>query len=189
MSLDQSTQAPRAKRGTGSVFIPCRVCGKIVKRFAKVARRQKNVFCSYDCQGKYIFETSPGKHVLNGYVMVNAERKKHVREHVAVAEAAIGKKLPRGAVVHHADGNKQNNQKDNLVICQDNNYHLHLHARQRLIDAGGVPGKDQFCGKCGTVKPLTEFGIHRFGTFGRQCRCKACRAEAHAEKRNARINS
>lgn len=51
-------------------------------------------------------------------------------EHVLLAEKALGRKLPEGAVVHHMDGNPSNNhQPFNLVICPDQAYHALLHKR------------------------------------------------------------
>jgi len=57
----------------------------------------------------------------------------YVREHVLVAEQALGHYLPDGAVVHHVDGDKLNNAPANLVVCADQAYHLLLHKRQRAL--------------------------------------------------------
>jgi len=54
-----------------------------------------------------------------------------VREHIIVASKALGKPLPKGAAVHHVDGDKSNNIPSNLVICPDEKYHNLLHARTR----------------------------------------------------------
>lgn len=45
------------------------------------------------------------------------------------AEMALGKQLPAGAEVHHADGTKADDAP--LVICQDRAYHMLLHKRMR----------------------------------------------------------
>lgn len=48
------------------------------------------------------------------------------REHVYVMEEKLGYKIPTGYVVHHIDGNKQNNIEDNLVLLtveEHNNAH------------------------------------------------------------------
>lgn len=64
----------------------------------------------------------------------NGERK---LVHIAIAERAIGGPLPRGAEVHHVNGDKTDNRPSNLVVCPDRDYHMLLHARQRAQDACG----------------------------------------------------
>jgi hypothetical protein len=53
------------------------------------------------------------------------------------AEKALGKYLPEGAVVHHANLNRKDNRNCNLVICQDWAYHMLLHKRLRAFKACG----------------------------------------------------
>lgn len=72
----------------------------------------------------------------HGYKLMHSGGKQR-HEHILVAERALGKPLPIGAVVHHIDENKLNNTPTNLVICQDDAYHFLLHQRQRAIDACG----------------------------------------------------
>lgn len=51
---------------------------------------------------------------------------KWIREHIAVMEHHIGSKIPTGMVVHHIDGDKQNNDISNLFLCtvsEHNNLH------------------------------------------------------------------
>lgn len=42
---------------------------------------------------------------------------KWVREHIFVMETFIGSRIPKGMVVHHIDGDKQNNNIENLFLC------------------------------------------------------------------------
>lgn len=74
----------------------------------------------------------------NGYRILS-QGGRRVPEHVLVAERALGKRLPIGAVVHHVDGNRLNNAATNLVICADAAYHSLLHRRQRALEACGNP--------------------------------------------------
>lgn len=67
--------------------------------------------------------------------------------HVAVAEKALGRTLPPGAVVHHWDEDKLNNKPENLLICPDRAYHNLIHARMRALAASGDPAK-RSCRHC-----------------------------------------
>jgi len=58
-------------------------------------------------------------------------------EHVKIAEKALGRSLPPGVIVHHADGNPLNNRNDNLVICPNEAYHKFLHVRMAAYEACG----------------------------------------------------
>ncbi len=58
----------------------------------------------------------------------------YVPEHILIAEIALGKPLPNGAVVHHANGKKADNSRGNHVICQDEKYHRFLHIRMKALD-------------------------------------------------------
>jgi hypothetical protein len=55
----------------------------------------------------------------------------HIRTHITIAEKVLGKKLPPKAVVHHVDSDITNNANSNLVICENNKYHLLIHRRTR----------------------------------------------------------
>lgn len=70
----------------------------------------------------------------SGYVVVGGKR-----QHILIAEKAMGKPLPPGAVVHHMDMNRSNNQPMNLVVCPDHAYHMLLHRRMRAMEACGNP--------------------------------------------------
>ena len=60
-----------------------------------------------------------------------------VREHVLVAEHALGYYLPIGVEVHHVNGLRHENVGTNLVVCQDRAYHRLLHRRADALRACG----------------------------------------------------
>ena len=50
--------------------------------------------------------------------------------HRVVAEEKIGRKLEKGEIVHHIDGDKWNNHPDNLeVMTQSEHARIHSHIR------------------------------------------------------------
>lgn len=66
-----------------------------------------------------------------GYKMILVDGK-YVMEHIHLAEKALGRPLPKGAVVHHMNNNKTDNFTPlNLIICPDQSYHMLLHKRMR----------------------------------------------------------
>ena len=79
--------------------------------------------------------------------------------HRVRAEKALGRPLPFGVVVHHADGTKGDAAP--LVICQDESYHRLLHKRLRVKQRGGNPNLHKVCGLCKTPKPFDQFTINR----------------------------
>lgn len=67
--------------------------------------------------------------IINGnHVKLSAHRK--YRGYRKIAEKALGRKLPENAVVHHHTSNQ-------LVICEDQAYHLLLHYRTKAIKESG----------------------------------------------------
>jgi hypothetical protein len=108
-----------------------------------------------------------------------------VYEHVLIAEAALGHYLPSGADIHHVNESPRDNRNRNLVICQDAAHHKLLHARARIVRAGGNPDTQRLCSKCSTLKPLAAF--NRFGAgLQRYCRqCQSIAFKAYQAKRAA----
>lgn len=99
---------------------------------------------------------------------------RHVYAHRARAERALGKPLPAGAQVHHADGSKSADAP--LVICQDQWYHALLHARLKVKRLGGDPNTQRWCVVCSQLKPISAFG-RSARADGIAKSCKACLCE------------
>jgi len=78
-----------------------------------------------------------GRHVApNGYVKVLmpdhhlADSKGYVYEHRIVAENLLGRKLLPGEIVHHIDGNKQNNSLSNIQVEPSRAHHRVEHRKK-----------------------------------------------------------
>lgn len=84
-----------------------------------------------------------------GYVMVKVktEGRMYRQEHIVVMEREIGRSLVLGEVVHHIDGNRQNNAPANLFLCRNRSHHNQVHnsqdaALRKLLAAGVVVFRD-----------------------------------------------
>lgn len=83
-----------------------------------------------------------GKCIHKGYVLIRKPDHPrnvsgYVLEHILVAEKVLDKFLPDNAIVHHQDKNKSNNLNSNLVICENQEYHLLLHKRLNAYNSCG----------------------------------------------------
>jgi len=145
----------------------CKQCNSIFLAPRWELKNRK--FCSRECywESKKVSD----KHSLN-----------NIKPHVLIVEKILGKRLPSKAVVHHSDRNSKNNELSNLVVCQDQAYHLLLHARMRILEAGGNPDTDKICSRCKKVKPKTDF--HKSNRTDRfRCYCKDCQSKIYYEGR------
>jgi hypothetical protein len=107
-----------------------------------------------------------------------------VYDHVLVAEAALGRTLPDCAQIHHVNGDKHDNSRSNLVICQDIAYHRLLHVRERVLRHGGNPNTDATCSKCRQAKHVSKFNKFSANKAqGVQKYCRDCMRVLGAQRR------
>ena len=137
---------------------------------------------------KYKVKFARPSRVLRRYGVYPAKYPKHIGEHVLIAEAVLGKKLPAGAIIHHVDGNKSNNCKNNLVICQDQEYHCLLHSRTNSLSGCGDVNK-RLCSVCKEWVDQDSFYLRSCNERGTwKSACKNCvRKKAREYQKNKRI--
>jgi len=68
----------------------------------------------------------------NGYIRVSVNGSRRL-EHRVIAEQLLGRKLKKGEVVHHLDGDRQNNVSSNLIVLGCDSKHRTLHETFQLL--------------------------------------------------------
>lgn len=91
-------------------------------------------------------------------------------EHRRIAELKIGRKLRKGEIVHHIDGNKLNNNPDNLVVLSRAD-HGRIH---QLTDAMIVELDDGETVIEPKLVQCASCGIYFHQYDARQCYCADC---------------
>ena len=118
--------------------ICCEQCG------ADFQSRKASRFCSKSCIWKATRGPEFNRRIAREHAKKNGDRQRGRgegkgyrkfggrHEHRVVAENKLGRALLKGEVVHHIDGNKQNNHPDNLAVMSQG-----AHMREHGL---GIPG-------------------------------------------------
>jgi len=125
------------------------------------------------CRGKDHYRWNGGMTCdYRGVILVRAKEhpradaRGYVRQHILIAEAALGKYLVLPACVHH-------HTPTQLVICQDNAYHKLLHRRTNALKACGHADwlKCKFCKCYDAPENLRTYkrGKHRYQSLHLEC--------------------
>ena len=115
----------------------CECCGAV---FKKRHGNADNRYCSSTCHSTMnrLEATNMNKIHMNGRDYVkdpnnpNANNSGLVAESVIAAQKKLGRSLNVGEVVHHLDGNPQNNAPENIIVFLSQQYHQQWHRRGDL---------------------------------------------------------
>ncbi len=72
------------------------------------------------------------KRMSHGYILIKIAEHQWVKEEWLVAEKMIGRKLYRDEIVHHINGNKNDNRPENLKVMTAGE-HKKLHLKDNLL--------------------------------------------------------
>lgn len=104
----------------------------------------------------------------NGYILLRvgvghhlADVRGYAYEHRVVAEQKIGRRLRRGDVVHHINGDKTDNRPGNLEVLNKSEHRLRHRSHRRRLRMPGERNPVVRC-KCGCGARF-----RRFDTSGR----------------------
>lgn len=123
----------------------CAYCGNEMLRFAShVIGKKYGVFCNKDCLGLFRSAKLTGTLAANfktgsvgerGYILAlvpwhpKATKQNFIYLHRLIAEAKMGRYLKDDEIVHHIDGNSENNHWDNLQVMTQSE-----HAKEHFLD-------------------------------------------------------
>lgn len=112
-----------------------------------VIQSRKNIakFCSKKCNGLWIkknfrMEKSPswrgGRSITRGYIRLylpdymSSMDDGYILEQRYIMEKHLGRQLKKGEVVHHINGDTEDNNIENLMLFKNHSEHIKFHQRQ-----------------------------------------------------------
>lgn len=135
-----------------NAIFDCAVCGKHVVKYVSPSEvekgKAKNLYCSRRCKGVAL--SGPGHPLWRGgrritdagYVLLWAPehpgaRNGYIREHRLIMERHLGRALWPGEVVHHENGDTEDNRIENLRLFATHAEHKRHEIAARNRDAKG----------------------------------------------------
>jgi hypothetical protein len=112
----------------------CRSCN--IKRNWQNGVYQKHIFLPGEKHPSWKggkFKTSSGYIVVKKPEHPHAHKSGYVFEHIVIWEETHGKALPKGWIVHHLNGIKDDNRPANLVALPNSKHSLVLAAKAKRI--------------------------------------------------------
>lgn len=108
----------------------CPKCGKFIS--AKAFSCQK---CrGYRLKGEQHPNWKGGRIIKDGYIQIKRPAKRgYIYEHILIWEQAHGKSLPKGWVIHHYNGIKNDNRPSNLFAKSKKQHRLVIPELQKRI--------------------------------------------------------
>lgn len=106
--------------------VNCVICGKEFEALRKTGKYCKSCVAKLNK-----FSIGTGTYIYN-----KGNYKKGLLKHKMIAEQVLGRKLASNEVVHHMDGNRENNAVENLIVLSRSKHvslHRYLHVQGALM--------------------------------------------------------
>lgn len=104
------------------------ICDKLF--IAKQSNRHEKNVCSIGCKNLLNRKWPCEKRIHHGYIFIRVGNK-YISEHRFKMENKLQRKLDRIEEIHHLDGNKQNNNYENLIVMNKDE-HLNITHLQKF---------------------------------------------------------
>ncbi len=135
--------------------------------------------------GKYNQYRTYKKMHSDGYLMTylpthNRASDGYVFDHIIKAENILGKPLKPGTVIHH-------HSPEQLVICENNGYHMILHRRTRMLQLCGHANW-RWCRVCKTFDSPENMIFSGHNIYHKRCLNKYDRERQNKAYKKGREN-
>jgi len=120
----------------------CLRCGKKFERHLSEIKKGSFKYCSRECafvdmkgRLKKIKPIEESRWYINrkGYFQTTRRRKRILQHRWVVETQILERPLKYGEIIHHLNGIKTDNRKENLSICENHTHHLFIKKLQERI--------------------------------------------------------